>query len=258
MQHQKKSRIGRNSLQQISTMKQFGFLCLVFISLLSSCKKENGGENPSTGSGRITAPGFGTSTAAFSGANWQLPQGVLLRDSIREASWWTDIHNGSAPNFGDYAGTPGGIFTVCFLLQNTTGQAITISFPQELLILSNTTLTQNGVILLPRTIIIPAHDELVVFANAFCLNLNRSVPDLYTSTGALQAFSFGPAQAPAQLREISELLKTKNLTNSSLLLPNGTIDHEKLQRLSLIQNAVWEATDEDGLTAETKAALQRL
>jgi hypothetical protein len=236
-------------------MRQSLSIILIILTCFTSCKKDNTA-NPSTG--KINVPGFGASTAAFSGANWQLPAGVILKDSIREASWWTDVHGGLPVAIGNYHGTPGGIFTVCLYLQNTTGQSITIQFPQEILLLSNTIQTQNGVIILPRTITIPAHQEIVMIAGAFCLNLGRSTPDLHTNSGALQAFSFGPATVPAQLREISDILKSKNITYSSLVQPNGMLDPVKMAKMSIIQSAVWEITDEDGLKPETRTALQNL
>ena len=237
-------------------MKQIVYCCLIVLSLFASCKKENNNENTKTE--KINAPGFGTSTAAFTGINWQLPQGIVLKDSIRESSWWTDVHGGTAISIGDFGGLPGGAFTVCLYLQNTTGQTITIQFPQELLIFSNTIHTQNGVIISLGTITIPAHSEKVVIAGAFCINLQRSVPDLHTDQGNLQAFSFGPATVPAQLKEISDILKPKNITYKSITTPGGSVDPTRMAKLTIIQSAIWDATDGEGITAETKDALRSI
>jgi hypothetical protein len=236
-------------------MRNIGILCLLFILALVSCKKEDAtGETP-VGS-RITAAGFGPSTAAFAGPSWQLPQGIELIDSIHEGSWWVDVHGGTEIPFRDRFGTPGGLFPICFYLRNTTGQPITITFPRELLIQSGIITTQNGIIFFLEPVTIAPNAEAVVMASAYCLNLGRSVPSLHDGQGNLQTYTFGPTNVPSQLKEITEILKNKNVTHRTMLKPNGSIDLDQLFKVSKIQAAVWEATDEEGLTAETKADLQ--
>jgi hypothetical protein len=241
---------------ETTSMKKIALFLFLALAAFTSCKKDTATiDKPSA---KINAPGFGPSAAAFAGAAWQLPAGIVLRDSIREASWWTEIHGGQTVPLRDFCGTPGGVFTVCLYLQNTTGQPITIQFPQELLILSTTIHSQNGVIINLTTVTIPAHSEKVLIAGAFCLNLGRSTPSLHTDAGALQAFSFGPATSPSQLKEIGDILRAKNITYQSLHRPDGMLDVEKMARMTLIQSAIWEATDGEGLTAETRAALMNL
>lgn len=235
-------------------MKKIFPALLGLIVLFASCKKENvpAPTNPIGG-----MPGFGTSTEAFSGTNWQLPQGIILKDSIRDAQWWTDIEGGLPIAVADYRGLPGGLFKVCLFLENTTGQAITIDFPEEILLLSNTIETQNGIIIELETITIPAHSETVIIAGVFCINLERDVPELYTSAGNLQAYSFGPATVPAGIKEITNILRPKNIRYSDMFV-NGMLDVTRLSQMMIVQSALWEVTDDDGLTAETKAELQAL
>ncbi len=235
-------------------MKRIFPALLSLFVIFSSCKKDDvpAPVNPIGG-----MPGFGTSTAAFTGTNWQLPQGVVLKDSIRDAQWWTDIQGGAPVPVAVQRGLPGGLFKVCLFLENTTGQAITIDFPEEILLLSNTIETQNGIIIELETITIPAHSETVIIASVFCINLERDVPELYTSGGNLQAFSFGPATVPPGIKEITNILRPKNIRYSDMFV-NGMFDVTRLSQMMVVQTALWEVTDDEGLTAETKAELQAL
>jgi len=236
-------------------MKKIFLALCALMTLALSCKKEDNQPAPPV---TTLAPGFGPSTAAFSGANWQLPQGIELKDSIREAAWWEDVHGGAPIPGSQYRGLPGGTFMVCIYLQNTTGGAITIDFPEELLILSNTVQAQNGLIINLETVTIPAHSEIVIKADVFCINLTRSIPDLYTDDGVLQAFSFGPATVPPAIREITDILKPKNISYADMLTPDGILDPLKLSQMMIVQMAIWEVTDGDGLESDTKADLQDL
>ncbi|MBL0183027.1 MAG: hypothetical protein IPP96_12325 [Chitinophagaceae bacterium] len=77
-------------------------------------------------------------------------------------------------------------------------------------------------------------------------------------TGDFLGYKFGPSVIPSALQEIVDILRAKNRTMNDIVKPDGTIDNAKAAKYAVIQKAIWEVTDGQGLTAGTKNELLAL
>ncbi|MEJ0105897.1 MAG: thioester domain-containing protein [Bacteroidota bacterium] len=241
-------------------MKMRIILLASIITVLTCCSK-SGNEEPSGNThspGAITEPGYGNSNQPFKDAAWQLPAGVQLEDSIHEYSYcWAFAPYTQVPP-KDWKGIPLG-FSFCLTLKNTTNQPIIIQFPPSLVYTSSSLLYQNILTIELGTIEIPASSSKTIVTQGFCINLGRSIPQTYDeATGNYLSYSFGPSAVPAALQEIIDILKAKHISIKDVLAADGTVDNNKATKYFIIQTAIWEVTDKEGLTTDTKNQLLAL
>src|SRR5690606_35755099 len=132
----------------------------------------------------------------------------------------------------------GDLVRVCLGFTNTTNEAITITIPKGLIIISTDDKTQNGLVIKVETIEIPANAAVDFNLGAYCLNSGR--------TPALpgDVFEFGPVTQNSALNELMELVKNKRIDN--------------VTASATIQAALWNITDGNGLTNGDKQAIAAL
>ena len=235
----------------------YGFV--VGILFLVSCGKKDLIDN-GVGSGPLNEPGFGSSNAPFAGSSWQLPAGVTLKEKIHYFGYCDDDENGSRK---DSIGVRNGwlsYFAVCITFENHTGEPIEIKLPPVILIESVDIVYQNGMIITDlETFEVPANGAVTVFSPVFCLNGAREAPlEVTDEDGNLIQFKLGPSQIPAALQEIVDILKTKHIDYASITKADGSVDSDRLYALKIIQDAIWEVTDGEGLTDEWRQKLRAL
>jgi len=228
--------------------------------LLSACSKTNTDEATiDAGTPAVTtAPGYGSSNLPFTTASWQLPADVKLEDSIHDYSycWAFAPYKQVSPK--DWRGVPLG-FTFCLTLKNTSSHPVIVQFPPQIVFSSSSLLYQNVLVInLGSVELVPGSIRTIV-AQGFCINKGRDIPQTYNEeTGGFLNYSFGPSTIPSALQEIVDILKSKNITMNDVLKADGTIDNTKTLKYAVIQKAIWEVTDGEGLTTNTKNELLAL
>lgn len=230
--------------------------------MLTACSKEKINEAGTTGSGSTGAlaePGYGSSNKPFTAANWQLPSNIVLEDSIHDYSycWAFAPYTQVAPK--DWKGLPFG-FAFCITLRNTkTNGPVIIPFPPQLVFQSSSQLYQNVLCINIGAITLAAGETRTIVAQGYCINKGRHVPQTFDeATGDFLGYSFGPSTIPAPLQELADILQSKHITMATVLKADGTIDNTKIAKYTVIQKAIWEITDGEGLSANTKAELLAL
>jgi len=230
------------------------------IALLASCSKGKTEESLSIhiSQGPLAEAGYGNSNMTFAGTAWQLPAGVELEDSIHDYSYcWAFPPNTQVPP-KDWKGVPLG-FTFCLTLNNTTTHPITIVFPPQLVFASSSVLHQNILTIELGTLELPAAGAKTIVAQGFCVNQGRSIPQTFDeATGNFLSYTFGPSVIPAALQEVVDIVRSKHITMNDILKPDGSIDNSKTGKYVVIQTAIWEITEQQGLTANTKNLLLAL
>ena len=105
----------------------------------------------------------------------------------------------------------------------------------------------------------PAANEITIVAQGFCINKGRAIPETYTEgTENFLAYSFGPSAIPPALKEITDILEPKHISMQDILDANGNADANKIEKYVVIQTAIWEVTDGEGLTDATREKLKAL
>lgn len=190
-----------------------------------------GGDDSGTGPDETPTP-FETPT----GAVYQLPAGIAVQGKIVGVGG-DDGNGGGACAPEQSIGAAPGFVDVCLTLTNSTTSAITVTLPGELIFISKSSATQNGALVVAQTIVVPAGGTTLVTVSLHCVNAHRD------PAGPADEYTIGPVSNHAGLREIVTLVQGKQL------------DAEGEMQVQL---AVWEVSDEGGLTAETRQALRDL
>ncbi len=175
-------------------------------------------------------PGLGDSTARPSGTPFNLPAGVSVEGEL-EGSAEQDCVD------AERRGT-GALVTVCLSLRNDTDAPITVTLPPGLILISQSTETQNGFVEQEVVIVIPARTVIPTLISSYCLNAERH------ASSDTDRYELGPVTDSPGLLEITQLLAGRELEPMAFLT---------------IQTAVWEVTDYSGqLTAEARQSLSEL
>ena len=241
-------------------MKKSILLLTAIITILASCSKtkiesSSGNTNPP---GAITEPGYGTSNKPFNAAAWQLPAGVQLEDSIHEYSYCWAFPPNTQVSPKDWKGVPLG-FSFCLTLKNTSTHSIIIQFPPELIYTSSSVLHQNILTIEIGTVELPAGAVKTIVTQGFCINLGRHIPQTFEDgTDHFLSYAFGPLTIPSALQEVVNIIKSKHITMNDVVKADGTIDNNKAAKYAVIQAAIWEVTDQQGLTNTTRNQLMAL
>jgi len=237
---------------------------VVLIAILASCSKsviknpedDNNGSEPPVEQSSMN--GYGASDKPFDAAAWNLPADIELKDSVHEYSYcWAFDPYTQVPE-KDWKGVPIG-FPFCISLKNKTSKPVIIQFPPELILVSASVLHQNTIVIDLGTIEIPASAEITIVAQGFCLNKGRTIPETFVDgTENFLSYSFGPSQVPAALKEITSIVESKHITMANVLDENGHVDNSKIEKYVVIQTAIWEVTDDGGLSGATRKKLEAL
>ncbi len=214
-----------------------GTACLPALLALMACSsggvgKDDAGD-PSTTQSR---PGMGPSKERPVGTTYTLPTGVELAKPIKGDDPYCIPQDQKEK---DKKGT-GGLVRLCLNFSNTTQLPITVVFPPGLVFISDSDVSQNGMVLQNVTIEVPAgRPQFFVPLYLTCLNKTRE-----STAGAQDTYSVGPVTQDSSMQELTGLLQNKTLP---LVDPNNTI-----------QTAVWHITDGSGMTASDRDALSKL
>jgi len=241
-------------------MKDKIVLVALLVFIFGSCKKATveettGNTNPP---GTLTEAGYGSSRMPFAAASWQLPVNTQLTDSIHDYSYCWAFPPNTQVLPKDWKGVPLG-FTFCLTLKNTNNNTIIVQFPPQLVFTSSSLLHQNVLTInLGSVELLPGAEKTIV-AQGFCINKGRKIPQTFDEgTGNFLSYKFGPAVIPSALQEIVDILRSKNRTMNDILKADGSIDNAKAAKYAVIQKAIWEVTDGQGLTTATKNELLAL
>jgi hypothetical protein len=123
-------------------------------------------------------------------------------------------------------------------LHNSGATDTTFVLPAGLVMIAEDTATQNGTQVVPIRIRIGAGRDTTILYSLFCTNEHRN------PSSDTDEFHFGPVSDNAGLAEIISLVKDKDVTTSDAR--------------DQIQFAIWEVSDEGGLTDETRSELTAL
>lgn len=200
---------------------------LVLAGSLAGC---SGDSNP-------LAPGQGGSSShPFehpTGAAFALPTGVSVEGEMVGAG----AIDGPCAD-AQTVGTSLEFVAVCMTLHNANASDTTVVFPAGLVLVASDTATQNGTQITSHEVRVPAGRDTTIIYNLYCVNAHRN-PSFESDK-----FTFGPVSDNAGLLEIIGLVQGKSVDN--------------LNAADLIQGAVWEVSDDGGLTDGTRAQLKAL
>jgi hypothetical protein len=171
---------------------------------------------------RQSRVGLGPSTARPRGRPMLFPLGVRIQGQLR----------GGATK-GERVGSGHGYVDVGFRL-SARDHPRQVRLPAGLTMVSKSTQVQNGLLVQDVHVNVPADSERQWVLAMYCANKARKPADGDTE------FVLGPVVDDPALRDLFELLKDK------------TIPEDKTE---LVQKAVWEITDDGGLSTESRAEL---
>ena len=126
---------------------------------------------------------------------------------------------------------------VCITLHNSTAGTITTTFPPGIILISKTGEVQNGTQVQSVAVPVPAGRDTTVILELYCVNLSRH------ATAPGDQYTLGVVSDHTGLRELLTILANKQIDESSVWD---------------VQDAIWEVSDGDGLTSETRTNMQAL
>lgn len=188
--------------------------------------------NKSAAIGRTEAPrsggsrsGLGADVNLPNGRRFSIPRGISLREKMR----------GGAKD-GRRIGSGAGYVDVGLHL---TGGAKRQSFvlPAGLVLIAANTGVQNGLIVQEVRIEIAARAEGRFLLEAYCANKSRQPADSSTE------YTFGPVLSDPALRDLFALVAGREIS---------------IEAAKIVQDAVWEITDGDGLSPPTRSTLDEV
>ncbi len=148
-----------------------------------------------------------------------------LNASIRVSSI-----TGSLRHFSNY-----GQFAMDMQARSTSGEQESDNLPAGLLFVSTRNRVQHMVLLKAHDISVDTLSTLLVIGT-FCCNERREIPD------DLDSFDIGPVTDDNGLRELADLVRDKDISQS----------------LGMVQSAVWLVTDSTGLTQAYRDSIDAL
>ncbi|SEL03668.1 hypothetical protein SAMN05444354_103369 [Stigmatella aurantiaca] len=205
--------------------------------MLAACGGDDGGGGGGGGGGGEDdeKPGIGPSTKDPVGTPFEWPAGLIVKepiDAYDEDHCYRDDQK-EREVYGH-----GGNVRLCLGFTNTTNQPITVSLPAGLIFVSLNTESQNGLLVQVETFEVPPGDQpFFVNLGLQCLNAGRD-PGFIGDT-----YKKGPVTQDEELREFLDILKNKKLT---------------LDNAHIVQDALWNVTDGDGLTARDREDIGKL
>lgn len=153
-------------------------------------------------------PGFADSEAQPEGLPWVLPPGVELVQP--SASWWVFEPEKCRNDDDDPPFIPYGFVMICLEFRNTTNAPIDVTLPPGLILVSESTDTQNGLVTQSMEIEVPAKPQYFHPVHASCVNGSRSP----TATG--DTFRKGPIIQYNTYKELFSMLENKFFDDPTL------------------------------------------
>lgn len=211
------------------------FLTVVFL-FLSACNKEDDNDNNNT---PITynVSGFGASTGNLTGNPLVLPSGIIINGQILSQFIPCNSNSIFDVNGGDYV-------KLMVPVKNTSPNTINVTFPAGLVCQSYDTTIQNGILVQQVSVSFPPGFNDCVNFNMYCINANRN------GSGDSEIFGNPIVSNNQKIQELLQLLSNKK--------SNWGQDPNAMNYSSIIQSAVWNVSDYDGLTDTDRSAIATL
>lgn len=204
---------------------------LISMLILAACKKDKAPDaSPNDTPGHIS--GMGDAPGELMGTPFQLPSNIELKDSIRGE------YDVDATGYCLKSGS-GAFVLVQLNLVNHAQKDTFLILPAGLTIHAEDKAFQHGLLIQKTTIPLAKGASCKVLLLTYCVNSNRQASNPHCS------YTFGPVTNSKPLLELIDLLKNKRINYEDLQ------DHNWEDNLDL-QDAVWEVTDQEGLTKESK------
>lgn len=202
---------------------------------LSACK---GGAAP-------TPPGLGESLSTPTGTPYTMPAGITINNVVGATHPNNDASNiqcnGQAVASGNIYGSGVGNVDLCVQVLNGNGTTTNVTLPGGLIFLANNppgaAPVQNGFVAQTQQIAVPAGTETIV-VRAYCINKPFGPADGHDYQTNLLVTNYGP------LQQIVSIIQGKQITT--------------YQQAQVVQDAVWEVADGNGLSDSTKTKLENL
>lgn len=181
------------------------------------------------------APGLGNSKAAPVGASFSLPDGITLENPIVAHSAEDPVDCDDKYPEGPDAN--GGAVAICLVFRNQTNTPIEVKLPPGLMFVSRSDKVQSGFLVQTVTIRVPPGERFVSPLFLHCANGDRNL----SSRG--DEYELGPILQGAAFQELFDLLEGKEVGREDL---------------AFVQLAVRHLTNNEGLSAADRAALQAM
>jgi hypothetical protein len=225
----------RRMMQAARNIRRWQWALLLAAASLAACGSDHGLTGPPGGDDD------GNSNVAHpfvhpTGTQFTLPAYISVKGTMMGPVY---VGAPSGPCTGlDPVSSSLDFVAVCMTLHNSGATDTSFVLPAGLIMIAADTATQNGTQVVPVRIRIRAGSDTTILYSLFCTNEHRN-PSTDTDE-----FHFGPVSNDAGLAEIIGLVKDKDVSTSDAR--------------DAIQFAIWEVSDEGGLTDETRAELAGL
>jgi hypothetical protein len=219
--------------------RPFSALGLAVVVLLAGCSGCSSSTSSATASGSGSGSGDckagkNAAFAAPAGAPFALPAGLTLSGEITGDFQPTCTLQSDPIEYG------GDALIMCLGLKNATAAEIKVKLPAGLFFLAKAADGANGLILQDHVLTVAANTTTYFKFNLFTANKTCSVGR------ATDRYAFGNVTSDAKLGELIALA-------SHVALTYGHTDEA-----GAFVQAVWDITDGDGVTADHRAAIDRL
>lgn len=217
-------------------IRRYGFMSVLAMLVIGfaavSCSKDNDPSPEDEEALKVeigNVVGFGEVSGTPQGTPFQLPDGVVVDGTITGDECDEEVeHIGS----GYYV-------TVCVALRNDKDQPITIKLPGGLILVSETTEYQHGVVLETTTIVLPPKTTTRFALHTYCGNASRRA----ANSGAV--YTFGPTTNSKLLERLVNDLSRKKIEIADYWV-DGTTTRAYDDLEDTIQTLLWLITDHGG------------
>ncbi|WP_158703125.1 hypothetical protein [Allosphingosinicella vermicomposti] len=198
-------------------------------------------------------PGFGASDLPPKGRPFVLPAGVSIVQPIPGINMfeWEKCRNEDDGDNPPQEHGSGDSVQLCLEFRNTTGKPVTVDFPPGMIMESETTDTQNGMLVQRASIVVPAKSVHYSLLYMYCLNAPRGV------SGPASRYRLGPVTEEKDFVELFELLKNKRIPAKLWDQPTNAAG-AMFPANTMLQTAVSHLTSDKGLSAEDRKFIAAL
>ncbi len=149
-------------------------------------------------------PGLYKSTAAPVGMPFSLPEGLELEEPIHGYS--SEDPFKCDDKYRDRSYGHGDLVQLCLILQNTTSKPITLTLPPGLMFISQSTKTQNGILVQKIAIEVPAGERFFAPVLMYCANGPRQ------PSATEDNYHLGPIIQYADFQELFRALADRDIS----------------------------------------------
>lgn len=213
--------------------------CLLVMGiLLNGCKKEDQEEEIMETAGQI--PGMGGDPRPLQGEQFRLPPGVSLVGNI------TGQEEGPTGVECVYDGQGGLVSVQMTLRRDSIGGPMTVEFPEGLIIISTSEFFQKGLLIEKVLVELPPKDPGASSPTCQVTLLLSCLNEWKHRSNNTATYQFGPVTSSAIIRDFIQLLSDKKIRYSDY----DPADAEWPLIDEIIQEALWNLTDGEGLTED--------